>query len=64
MIRGYAEQPSTRAGGRLTLRVATDAPRFRVEFYRCGSELVPQASPITLPSLPSPVGQSSRVSSA
>ncbi|WP_214411538.1 N,N-dimethylformamidase beta subunit family domain-containing protein [Sphaerisporangium fuscum] len=41
MIRGYVEQPSPRAGDRLTLRVATDAPAFRVEFYRCGAELVP-----------------------
>jgi hypothetical protein len=40
MIRGYVEQPSPRAGGSLTLRVATDAPRFRVEFYRCGDRLV------------------------
>ena len=40
MIRGYVEQPSPRSGGSLTLRVATDAPRFRVEFYRCGPELV------------------------
>jgi hypothetical protein len=40
MIRGYVEQPSPRPGGSLTLRVATDAPRFRVEFYRCGPQLV------------------------
>ncbi|RJL32726.1 N,N-dimethylformamidase beta subunit family domain-containing protein [Bailinhaonella thermotolerans] len=39
MIRGYAEQPSPRAGGRVTLRVATDAPEFRVEFHRCGDGL-------------------------
>jgi N,N-dimethylformamidase beta subunit-like protein len=37
MIRGYAEQPSPRAGGSVTLRVSTDAPRFRVEFYRHGA---------------------------
>ncbi|NUT42637.1 MAG: hypothetical protein HOV86_21885 [Thermoactinospora sp.] len=36
MIRGYVEQPSPRAGGTLTLRVSTDAPRFRAEFHRCG----------------------------
>ena len=41
MIRGYVEQPSPRAGTRLVLRVATDAPRFRVEFLRCGAELTP-----------------------
>ncbi|GAA3117154.1 MULTISPECIES: N,N-dimethylformamidase beta subunit family domain-containing protein [Nonomuraea] len=34
MIRGYAEQPSPYAGGHMTLRVSTDAPRFRVEFHR------------------------------
>lgn len=44
MIRGYAEQPSPHAGSRLALRVSTDAPRFRVEFYRCGTELVPHGS--------------------
>jgi hypothetical protein len=40
MIHGYVEQPSPRSGGSLTLRVATDAPRFRAEFYRCGRGLV------------------------
>jgi hypothetical protein len=39
MIRGYVEQPSPRAG-RLTLRVSTDAPAFRVEFHRCGARMV------------------------
>jgi hypothetical protein len=39
VIRGYAEQPSPRPGERLTLRVATDAPQFRVELYRCGAGL-------------------------
>ena len=37
MIRGYVEQPSPRPGGLLSLRVSTDAPRFRVEFHRYGS---------------------------
>jgi hypothetical protein len=41
MIRGYAEQPSPRAGQSLTLRVATDAARFRVDVYRCGQTLEP-----------------------
>jgi hypothetical protein len=40
LIRGYVEQPSPRAGGSLTLRVSTDAPQFRVEFYRCGDRPV------------------------
>ena len=39
MILGYAEQPSPRAGGTVTLRVATDADRFRVDVYRCGDGL-------------------------
>jgi hypothetical protein len=39
VIRGYAEQPSPRPGERWTLRVSTDAPVWRVEFYRCGAEL-------------------------
>lgn len=41
MIRGFPEQPSPQAGGSLILHVATDAPRFRVEFHRCGAELTP-----------------------
>lgn len=41
MIRGYVEQPSPRPGDAIVLRVATDAPQFRVEFYRCGVDLVP-----------------------
>lgn len=40
MIRGYPEQPSPRAGGTVRLHVSTTAPQFRVEFYRCGGELV------------------------
>ncbi len=40
MIRGYVEQPSPRPGGRLVLRVSTDAPRFRVEIYRCGAQML------------------------
>ena len=39
VIRGYVEQPSPRPGEAFTLRVATDAPQFRVEFYRYGAEL-------------------------
>lgn len=40
MIRGYVEQPSPRPGGDVTLRVATDAPAWRVEFHRCRELLV------------------------
>jgi hypothetical protein len=54
VIRGYAEQPSPRAGGELTLRVSTDAPRFRVEFYRCGARLVRQADSPWLPGRDAP----------
>ena len=39
MILGYVEQPSPRAGDTATLRVATRAPRFRVDVYRCGNGL-------------------------
>ena len=41
MILGYPDQPSPRPGQTLTLRVSTDAPAFRVEFYRCGARLRP-----------------------
>lgn len=40
MIRGYVEQPSPSPGGRLTLRIVTDAPQFRVEFRRFGADLI------------------------
>jgi hypothetical protein len=58
VIRGYAEQPSPRPGDEVVLRVATDAPRFRVELYRCGHSLeflnrstwfVGQDAPLHLP---------------
>ncbi|MCK2213844.1 hypothetical protein MF672_008580 [Actinomadura sp. ATCC 31491] len=54
MIRGYVEQPSPRAGGRLTLRAATDAPRFRVEFHRCGDGLTLCAKSPWLPGADAP----------
>jgi hypothetical protein len=37
MILGYVEQPSPRPGESLSLCVSTDAPCFRVEFYRYGA---------------------------
>jgi hypothetical protein len=40
VIRGYAEQPSPRAGETVTLRVATHAPQFRVEIHRYGTGMV------------------------
>jgi hypothetical protein len=36
MIYGYPDQPTVSVGGHLTLRVSTDAPEFRVDFYRWG----------------------------
>lgn len=39
MIRGYAGIPSLLPGDVLTLHIATDAPRFRVEFFRQGAAL-------------------------
>src|SRR5512142_289389 len=54
VIRGYVEQPSPRAGEAMTLRVATDAPRFRVEVYRCGAALVPQTRSPWLPGADAP----------
>lgn len=54
MIRGYAEQPSPRAGGTLVLRVATGAPEFRVEFHRYGSALRPAGGSDWLPGADAP----------
>jgi len=36
MIQGYPDQSSIFPGDRLTLHISTDAPQFRVEFYRHG----------------------------
>ena len=41
MIRGYPRQPSPRPGEDLVLHVSTDAPQWRVEFYRYAGDLVP-----------------------
>jgi hypothetical protein len=49
MIRGYAEQPSPPAGSAVTLRVSTDAPRFRVEFHRFGAAMTIVARSAWLP---------------
>ncbi len=49
MIRGYPAAPSIQPGGTLTLHVSTDAPRFRMEFHRCGRRLEFQASSGWLP---------------
>jgi hypothetical protein len=39
VIHGYPQDPTVTAGDTLVLRVATDAPRFRVDFYRQGEAL-------------------------
>ncbi len=39
MIRGYPDVPSLRPGETLVLHVSTDAPSFRVEFWRQGATL-------------------------
>ncbi|MDQ4025417.1 MAG: hypothetical protein M3217_07995, partial [Actinomycetota bacterium] len=39
MIEGFAREPSVEPGGQLELHVSTDAPAFRVDFYRWGLEL-------------------------
>lgn len=44
MIRAYPHDPSVRPGEALTLCVSTDAPAFRVAFFRQGAELEPMGS--------------------
>lgn len=39
MIQGYPNQPSVLTGGTLILHVSTNAPQFRVDFYRQGQTL-------------------------
>jgi hypothetical protein len=41
MIQGYPGRASVAPGERLVLHVSSDAPRFRVRFYRWGDGLVP-----------------------
>ncbi|MDQ6933381.1 MAG: hypothetical protein M3160_09450 [Candidatus Eremiobacteraeota bacterium] len=41
LIRAYPAKPTIASGTSLTLHVATDAARFRVEFYRCGATFEP-----------------------
>jgi hypothetical protein len=54
VIRGYVEHPSPRPGDRWTLRVSTDAPLWRVQFYRCGAELVACGGAGWFPSVDAP----------
>lgn len=41
MIRGYPDRASVAPGEKLVLHVSTDAPHFRVSFYRWGDGFVP-----------------------
>lgn len=41
MIEGYLGRESVTVGGEMTLHLSTDAPRFRLRFYRLGRELIP-----------------------
>jgi hypothetical protein len=43
VIEGYPQESGVVLGGRLVLRVSTDAPAFRVVLYRCGARLEPVA---------------------
>ncbi len=54
MIRGYAEQPSPRAGDTITLRVSTDAPQFRIELHRFDGALKLQWTSEWLPGVSAP----------
>lgn len=55
MILGYAEQPSPRAGEAVRLRVATDAPAFRIEVHRFGTGMALRARSGWLPGRDAPV---------
>jgi hypothetical protein len=46
VIRAYPDRPVAVAGGGINLHVSTDARRFRITFYRCGTriERVPQGT--------------------
>lgn len=68
MIEGYLGRESVTVGEEMTFHLSTDAPRFRLRFYRLGSELFPvgesgefpgarqepPAHPDSLPGLASP----------
>lgn len=41
MIQGYPGRASVAPGERLVLHISTDAPRFRMVFYRCGNGSMP-----------------------
>ena len=56
MIQGYPAQPSVIPGETLTFHVSTDAPQFRVDFYRQGQTLVFKQSSGWLTSAATPAG--------
>ena len=69
MIQGYPDRESIVAGGTLGLHVSTDAPLFRVDFYRLGASLAPIGSSawyagVESPPPPHPDGISSHASPA
>jgi hypothetical protein len=39
VIRAYPAAPTVTAGQTLTLHISTDAPRFRIAFFRCGKAI-------------------------
>ena len=49
MIRAYPRFPSLYPGETLVLHVSTDSPRFRVEFYRQGADLVRMSDILSQP---------------
>jgi hypothetical protein len=49
MIQGYPDTPSVFPGDTIQFRVSTDAPQFRIDFYRQGASLDSQLSTGWLP---------------
>ena len=47
MLRAFPQEPTVDAGGRLVLRVATDAASYRLRIERCsdGGTVVHEAGP-------------------
>jgi hypothetical protein len=56
VIQGYPARASLAPGERLTLRVATDSPIFRVAFYRWGDGFVPMHESDWLAGIAAPPG--------
>ena len=56
-IQAYPRRPGVLQGDTLTLHVSTNAPRFRVDFYRQGINSVGQAKPVFVASSDWRIGQ-------